>query len=202
MQTTRRDFLASAVAAPAIGPILLGLSDKAGARRPLLGSGAFRYEAIHDWGELPPHITWGNTHNVVEDAQGHIYVHHTVNAASQSPDTVVVFDRNGRFVRSWGRQFRGVAHGMWLRREGREEFLYLTVNAANPKLEPRPELPATMVKATLKGEIVYTIPGAARYSGIRQRALQPDQHRHRAQRGSLRGGRLRLVLHQPLQRQG
>ena len=159
MNTTRRAFLASAIATPAIGPILLGLSDKTGARRPVLGSGDFRYEAIHDWGELPAHIKWGNTHNVAEDAQGHIYVHHTVYATSESPDTVVVFDRKGRFVRSWGRQFRGVAHGLWLRREGKDEFLYLTVNAANPKLEPRPEMPATVVKATLKGEIVYTIQG-------------------------------------------
>lgn len=159
MKPTRRQFLASAVAAPAIGPVLLGFSDKAGRKRPVLGSGAFTYEAIHDWGELPPQIKWGNTHNVVEDAQGHIYVHHTVNAASESPDTVVVFDRKGRFVRSWGRQFRGVAHGMWLRKEGRDEFLYLTVNAANPKLQPPPELPATVVKSTLKGEIVYKIQG-------------------------------------------
>ena len=95
-------------------------------------------EALHNWGELPPQIKWGNTHNVVEDSQGNIYVHHTVNAASESPDTVVVFDRNGKFIRSWGKEYRGVAHGMWLRKEGSEEFLYLTVNAAAPAPSRRP----------------------------------------------------------------
>jgi len=159
MKTTRREFLSAAVAVPALGPTLLGMQDKAGSKAPVIGEGEFKYEALHDWGELPPHIKWGNTHNIAEDAQGNIYVHHTVHATSDSPDSVVVFDPKGKFVRSWAKEFRGVAHGMWLRKEGRDEFLYLTVNAAKPKMQPPPELPATVVKATLKGEIVYKIQG-------------------------------------------
>ena len=158
-QRTRREFLSTAVAMPALGPILLGVQDKAGTKPPVIGTGEFKYEALHNWGELPPNIKWGNTHNVVEDSQGNIYVHHTVNAASESPDTVVVFDRTGKFIRSWGKEYRGVAHGMWLRKEGNEEFLYLTVNAASARVQPPPELPATVVKSTLKGEIVYKIQG-------------------------------------------
>ena len=42
--------------APAVGPLLRGVQDKAGIKRPVLGQGAFTYEAIHDWGELPPSI--------------------------------------------------------------------------------------------------------------------------------------------------
>ena len=61
-----------------------------------MGSGAYTYEATHDWGVLPPQIKWGNTHGVVEDSQGHIYVHHTVHATSDSADTVVVFDSQGQ----------------------------------------------------------------------------------------------------------
>lgn len=161
MTPTRREFLAATAGAP----LLLGMQDKAGARRPILGSGAFTYEAIHDWGVLPPSIRWGNTHGVVEDAQGHIHIHHTVHATSDSADTVVVFDRNGRFVRSWGRQFRGVAHGLHLRREAREEFLYLTVNAANPRAAVQPEIQAAVVKTTLKGEIVWKIDGPPDIAG-------------------------------------
>ena len=136
-QSTRREFLSTAVAMPALGPILLGVQDKAGTKAPVIGTGEYKYEALHNWGELPPQIKWGNTHNVVEDSQGNIYVHHTVNAASESADTVVVFDRSGRFIRSWGKEYRGVAHGLWLRKEGNEEFLYLTANAA--KRGNRPE---------------------------------------------------------------
>ena len=152
--TTRREFLALAAA-----PALIGLQDKSGSRPPILGSGPNTYEAIHDWGVLPAHIKWGNTHAVVEDGRGHVHIHHTVHATSDSGDSVVEFDGAGKFVRSWGRQFRGVAHGLQLRREGSAEFLYFTVNATNPRLSPQPETQAAVVKTTLTGEVVWTIQG-------------------------------------------
>jgi hypothetical protein len=155
MKTTRREFIAAA----SVTPMLLHMTNKSGSRPPILGSGAHKYEAIHDWGELPPHIKWGNTHGVVEDSQGNIYVHHTVHATSDSADSMVVFDRKGKFVRSWGKEFRGVAHGLHIRKEGRDEFLYLTVNAANPKMTPQPGVQAAVVKATTTGEIVWKIQG-------------------------------------------
>ena len=82
--TSGGNFLASTAAAEAapLGPVLLGMQDKAGTKRPVLGSGAYRYEAIHDWGTLPASIRWGNTHGVVEDSQHNRYVHHTVHATS------------------------------------------------------------------------------------------------------------------------
>src|SRR5438093_1496418 len=158
-KTTRREFLAAAAAAPIVSPILLGLQDKSGTRPPIVGQGAYTYEAIHDWGVLPPRIKYGNTHGVVQDSQGRVYIHHTVYADSESPDSMVVFDPDGRFVRSWGREFRGVAHGLHIRKEGSDEFLYLTVNAANPKLSPPPEMQAVVLKTTLAGEIVWKIQG-------------------------------------------
>ncbi|PYR91946.1 MAG: hypothetical protein DMF84_15295 [Acidobacteria bacterium] len=159
MKTTRREFLASAAAAPLVSPILLGVANKAGTKAPVMGEGAHRYEAIHDWGTLPASIKYGNTHGVVHDSQGFIYVHHTVFADSERADSMVVFDNKGRFVRSWGKEFHGVAHGLHIRKEGRDEFLYLTVNAANPRLTPQPEMQAVVVKTTLKGEVVWKIQG-------------------------------------------
>jgi hypothetical protein len=153
--TTRRQFLGTAL----MSPILLNMQDKAGTKAPVLGDGAHRYEATHDWGVLPPQIKWGNTHGVVEDSQGNIHVHHTVHATSDSADSMVVFDRNGKFVRSWGKELRGVAHGLHIRKEGRDEFLYLTANAANPKLTPQPAMQAVVLKTTLKGDIVWKIQG-------------------------------------------
>jgi len=97
---TRREFLTAAAAAPALSPLLLGITNKSGNRAPVLGTGRYRYEATHDWGTLPRSIKWGNTHGVVEDAHRNIYVHHTVHATSERGDTIVVFDRKGRFVRS------------------------------------------------------------------------------------------------------
>jgi hypothetical protein len=158
MKPTRREFIAAA-AVPALSPLLLHMQDKAGTKAPVLGQGAFTYEAIHDWGQLPAQIKWGNTHGVVEDSQGNIYVHHTVHSTSETPDSMVVFDRSGKFVRSWGKEFRGVAHGLHIRKEGSTEFLYLTVNSVAPNAANPPEIQGALVKATLKGEIVWRIQG-------------------------------------------
>jgi hypothetical protein len=142
--TTRRSFLAATAAAP----FVLGATDKAGTKNPIVGEGDHQYEAIHDWGmsTLPAAIRYGNTHSVVEDSQGHIYIHHTVHATSQSSDAVVVFDDKGKFVRSFGPMFRGGAHGMHLSKEGKNEFLYFS-----------DEKHGIVTKRTLKGEEVWTM---------------------------------------------
>jgi hypothetical protein len=141
---TRRTFMTASASAAV--PFFIKADKKSDTALPILGEGEHTYECIHDWGELPATIKYGNTHNVCEDAQGHIYVHHTVNATSQSPDAVVVFDSNGKFVRSWGAMFKGGAHGMQYSREGRDEFLYFC-----------DEKHGLVTKRTLKGEEVWTM---------------------------------------------
>jgi hypothetical protein len=144
MTTTRRSFMvASAVGA--VAPFVKA-QDKSGSKYPILGEGEHKFECIHDWGELPSNIKYGNTHSVCEDAQGHIYIHHTVYKDSQSPDSVVVFDEKGKYVRSWGAMFRGGAHGMHLRKEGNTEYLYFC-----------DEKHGIITKRTLKGEEVWTM---------------------------------------------
>jgi hypothetical protein len=145
MRVSRRNFLATAGAA-GVAPLILGATDKSGSRAPILGEGEHQYEALHDWGTLPATIRYGNTHGVCEDSQGHIYVHHTVHSTSESPDTIVVFDQAGKFVRSWGGQFKGGAHGLSIRKEGSEEFLYLCDFQHG-----------IVTKRTLKGEEVFTL---------------------------------------------
>jgi hypothetical protein len=127
-------------------PLILGAADKSGSRKPLLGSGAHTYEVTHDWGELPAGIQYGNTHGVCEDSQGHIYIHHTVYATSEKPDSMVVFDHKGKFVKSWGKEFQGGAHGLHIRKEGKQEFLYLCDTKRG-----------LMVKTTLAGEHVFVL---------------------------------------------
>lgn len=130
----------------AAAPAILGADDKSGLKRPVTGAGGHKYEVIHDWGELPRSIAYGNTHGVCVDSQGHVYIHHTVNATSQSDDSMVVFDSKGKFVRSWGAEFKGGAHGLHIRKEGRDEFLYLCDTKRS-----------LVVKTTLKGEAVLTL---------------------------------------------
>jgi hypothetical protein len=141
-ELTRRGFIGTG----ALAPLILHAQDKAGSKRPVLGTGEHVYEAWHDWGELPASIQYGNTHGVVEDSQGRIYIHHTVGATSESSDSMVVFDPNGKFIKSWGKEFKGGAHGLFIRREGSTEFLYLCDTKRG-----------VVVKATLDGEEVFTL---------------------------------------------
>jgi hypothetical protein len=144
MKSTRRSFVsaaATALAAPAIWA-----QSKSGTRLPVLGSGEFQYEVIHDWGALPAGLAYGNTHGVCEDAQGRIYVHHTVHKSAEKRDAMVVFDAQGKFVGSWGSDFQGGAHGLHIRKEGSQEFLYLCDTQRG-----------LVVKTTLTGEEVFRL---------------------------------------------
>jgi len=145
MTTSRRGFLAL-FGTGFVAPLILGATNKSGNKKPILGSGEHTYEVTHDWGELPADIQYGNTHGVCEDSQGHIYIHHTVYATSEKPDSMVVFDRDGKFVKSWGSQFRGGAHGLHIRKEGGNEFLYLCDIQRG-----------LVMKTTLNGEEVFTL---------------------------------------------
>jgi hypothetical protein len=127
-------------------PLILGADNKSGSQKPILGEGDHKYEVTHDWGELPADISYGNTHGVCEDSHGHIYIHHTVFATSEKSDSMVVFDHKGKFVKSWGKDFKGGAHGLLIRKEGKQEFLYLCDTKRG-----------LMVKTTLDGEEVFTL---------------------------------------------
>lgn len=149
---TRRDFLKAAAwtgaalagisASPARAAIRT--SNKSGLGNPVLGSGAHTYECIHDWARLPEGCRFGNTHGVCEDSQARVYIKHTVGAGSSSDDAIAVFDADGTFIRSWGAEFKGGAHGLHINREGGEEFFYL----CDP---PR----GLLVKTTLNGQEIW-----------------------------------------------
>lgn len=145
MMNSRRGFL-TRIGTGLGAPLLLKATDKSGNKKPILGAGEHTYEVTHDWGNLPADIEYGNTHGVCEDSRGHIYIFHTVYATSERSDTMVVFDHKGKFVKSWGKEFRGGAHGLYIRKEGSEEFLYLCDIKRG-----------LVVKATLSGEEVFTL---------------------------------------------
>jgi len=123
--------------------MLLGTQDKTGTKTPRVGSGEHTYECNHAWAKLPEGIEWQTTHNVAVDAAGLVYV--TQQGIGRKMDTVLVFDDTGKFVRSFGRDWHGGGHGIDIRKEGSEEFLYLTNTWTTPKV----------MKTTLKGEVVW-----------------------------------------------
>ncbi len=119
----------------------------------ILGTGEFRYECLHDWLTPPDGLLFGDTHGVAQDSKGRIYVAHTVHPDSKSHDAVCVYDSRGRFLKSWGSEFRGGAHGLDLRKEGGHEFLYHCDTNRRK-----------VVKTDLNGKVVWEM-GAPEASG-------------------------------------
>ncbi|MBI5864094.1 MAG: hypothetical protein HZB38_06265, partial [Planctomycetes bacterium] len=73
----------------------------------------------------PKSMKFGNTHGVCEDRQGRIFIKQTVGRGSECEDAVAIFDPQGRFIESWGKEYKGGAHGLHIVSEGSDEFLYL-----------------------------------------------------------------------------
>lgn len=117
---SRREFLSAVGGVALAGAVPLPRFGQ----NPILGSGSHRYECIHDWLTPPDGMAFGDTHGLTQDSRGNIYVSHTVHASSTSADAVCVYSEDGKFLRSWGSQFKGGAHGLDIRKEGREEFIY------------------------------------------------------------------------------
>jgi len=105
-----------------------------------LGTGSYQYEWIGDWAKLPAGKAFGYTHGVVTDANDNVYIH------NQSPDAVCVFDREGKFIKSWGAEFKDGAHGMFLSRENGQEFLYFADIFRR-----------IVVKTTMNGEVIFQL---------------------------------------------
>ncbi len=146
--TDRRTFIKAAGAATltaAVGPTILHAADKAGSKTPRVGSGEHAYEVTHGFGQLPEGVQWGDTHGICVDAAGLIYVKHR-SGAKQPMDAIVVFDPQGKCVRSFGKEYHGGGHGIDVRREGNEEFLYLS-----------DILHRQVIKTSLTGEQVWKL---------------------------------------------
>lgn len=105
-----------------------------------VGNGSHLYEIAEGWGKLPEGVQYGYTHGVVVDSQDRVYIHNT------SKDAVIVFDKDGNFLTSWGEAFAAGAHGMLLNKEGDQEFLYLADTAR-----------CVVVKTTLDGQVLLTL---------------------------------------------
>jgi hypothetical protein len=146
---TRRSFLRNVTLAAAGAAVLPAFSTRAsaksGTKLPVTGTGEHTYECVHDWLLPPTGMVWGETHAVCQDKAGNIYVAHTVNQASMRGEAVVVYDSEGRFIRAFGEEFRGGAHGLDIRIEGGQEVLFhCDINRSKT------------VRTTLTGEVLWS----------------------------------------------
>ena len=91
----------------------------------ILGTGAYQYEVIDLWPQLPDKYSWQSTHNVAVDSEGLVYIIHEGELDLKDHPSIFVFDADGKYVRSFGQQFQGGGHGLEIRNENGQDFLYV-----------------------------------------------------------------------------
>jgi hypothetical protein len=123
---SRRTFTAGAAAlATAAATRPAAARSRRLADETILGEGEYSFRARHDFPQLPGKFTWQTTHGVALDAAGNLYVIHEGRKQLKDHPSIFVFDPAGKFIRAFGGEFQGGGHGIEVRREGSEEFLYV-----------------------------------------------------------------------------
>ncbi|MFT4542252.1 MAG: hypothetical protein ACI8W8_005139 [Rhodothermales bacterium] len=108
---------------------------------PRMGSGTHQYEWDADWASLPEGMKLGNTHGcMVVDSKGRVFFN------TDSEHAVVIIGADGKYESSWGKEWAGGLHGMALRKEGDQEFLYISHLGRHE-----------VAKTTLDGEVLWTL---------------------------------------------
>ncbi len=103
----------------------------------ILGSGKFRYEVIENWAKLPDGWSFKDVAAVATDHKDRVYVF------NRGEHPMIVFDRDGNFLRSWGEGLFPRAHGLHI---GPDETLYCTDDGDH-----------SVRKCTLEGKVLLTI---------------------------------------------
>jgi hypothetical protein len=121
----RRFMAASSLAVAAVHTC--STANRASAQSELvIGEGNYKYRVHHQWAQLPEKYSWQTTHNVAVDKSGSLYVIHEGRKDQKDHPSIFVFDNKGKFVRAFGSQFQGGGHGIEVRQEGNDEYLYVT----------------------------------------------------------------------------
>ena len=77
-----------------------------------MGSGEYTYEVVYGWEKLPPGYGWREVAGVAVDSRDRVYLF------SRGDRPMNVFDRDGRFITSWGEGVFTRAHGVTLAPDG------------------------------------------------------------------------------------
>src|ERR1700728_244640 len=103
----------------------------------VVGTGEYRYEVVQDWAKLPEGWSFFEVAAVGVDRHDNVY------AFNRGEHPVMVFDHNGKFLRSWGEGIFGHAHGLHV---APDDTLFLT-----------DDLDHTVRKCTTQGKVLLTI---------------------------------------------
>ncbi|MGV3486349.1 MAG: hypothetical protein ACO1RT_18160 [Planctomycetaceae bacterium] len=139
----RRQFLGNLAVATVAMPAII--TAKRTAAQDVIGTGDHRFECQHGWPQLPDRYKWQTTHGVAVDPDNNLYVILEGHASRTDHPSIFVFDPQGRFIRAFGEQFQGGGHGIEVRVENGEPFLYV---AAYQQVK-------SFAKLSLTGELIW-----------------------------------------------
>lgn len=145
--SSRRDFLktTAAVTAGIVAAPNIATASRTNSQI-IVGEKDLQFEVIHHFPQLPSQYSWQTTHNVAVDAANNLYVIHEGHESKKDHPSIFVFDEKGKFIRAFGKQYQGGGHGIEVRKEGNQEFLYV---AAYQQVKE-------FAKLDLKGEVLWT----------------------------------------------
>jgi len=101
------------------------------------GSGEYRYELVEGWGQLPDGWSFREVPAVAVDSKDNVY------CFTRGEHPVIVFDRDGNFLRSWGEGIFRKPHGIFA---APDETLYCTDEGDD-----------TVRRCTTDGKVLLTI---------------------------------------------
>ena len=103
----------------------------------IVGGGDFRYRIIENWAKLPDGWSFKEVAAVGVDSKDRVY------AFNRGEHPMLVFDRDGNFLSSWGEGLWPRAHGLHM---GPDGSLYMTDDGAH-----------CVRKCTLDGKVLLEI---------------------------------------------
>ncbi len=104
----------------------------------MLGTDGYRYQVVDDWAKLPDGWQWD-----ADVAAVGVDRHDNVYAFSRGAHPMIVFDRNGNFLRSWGEGVFNRPHGVHMAPDG---TVFLTDDGDH-----------TVRQCTLEGKVLLTL---------------------------------------------
>jgi outer membrane protein assembly factor BamB len=103
----------------------------------IMGQGNYRYELQEGWGKLPDGWDYKEASSVAVDKKDNVYVF------SRGEHPMIVFDRDGNFLRSWGEGRFKRPHGLHM---GPDETIWCTDDGDH-----------TVRKCTLEGKVLLEL---------------------------------------------
>ena len=116
-----------------------------------VGTGKYTYQVIENWAKLPAGQTFGNTSAVTTDSRDRVYVF------QRKDPPVMIFDREGNFLDSWGAGVITDPHGICIH----DDIVYLTDRSDSVAL-----------KFTLEGKPLQILGDRGGALGHRRRAAR------------------------------